>query len=232
LKSRHTVGIILVILGTIFLLDELNIFYFGDIFRTYWPLLIILYGVGILFDKTKSKLFGAIVVLFGVLVQLSKLDYLDKGIMNYFLPSLLILIGINLIFESEKNKKKIIEIDFDKADFEKNITEDNFITHTALFSGLDLYITNDDFMGAKLNAIFGGIKLDLMNINPKRNIIVIDSNAIFGSIDVKIPSDWNVKVEGTPLFGEFSNKQKRTYVEGAPTVVFRGLALFGEIKID
>jgi predicted membrane protein len=231
LKSRYVAGIILIILGVLFLLDEFDIFYFGDILRTYWPLLIVLYGLGSLFDKTKSKLFSAIVLVFGVIIQLNKLNYLNKGIMSYFLPSVLIIVGLNMIFESEKNKKKI-KVDFDTSDFEKNTVKDNFISHTALFSGLELKVINDDFAGAKLNAIFGGIEIDLTNVKTTKNIIVIEANAVFGGIEINIPKDWNVKIEGTPLFGGYSMNHKRPFVENAPTVVFKGLALFGGVEIE
>lgn len=235
MKSRHVAGIILIVLGVVFLLDELDIFYFGDIIRTYWPLLIVFYGLGSLFDKTKSKVFSAIVLIFGVIIQLNKLNYLNKGIMSYFLPSVLIIVGINMIFESEKNKKKIkvdFDTDFDSNDFEKNTIKDNFISHTALFSGLELKVINEDFAGAKLNAIFGGIEIDLTNVKTTKKVIVIEANAIFGGIEITIPQDWNVKIEGTPLFGGYSMNHKRQVIENAPTVVFRGLALFGGVEID
>jgi len=231
LKSRYVAGIILIILGVLFLLDEFDIFYFGDILRTYWPLLIVLYGLGSLFDKTKSKLFSAIVLVFGVIIQLNKLNYLNKGIMSYFLPSVLIIVGLDMIFESEKNKKKI-KVDFDTSDFEKNTVKENFISHTALFSGLELKVINDDFAGAKLNAIFGGIEIDLTNVKTTKNVIVIEANAVFGGIEINIPKDWNVKIDGTPLFGGYSMNHKRPFVENAPTVVFKGLALFGGVEIE
>jgi predicted membrane protein len=231
LKSRHVAGIILIILGVVFLLDELDIFYFGDIIRIYWPLLIVFYGLGSLFDKSKSKVFSAIVLVFGVIVQLNKLEYLNEGIMSYFLPSVLIIVGINMIFESEKNKKKV-EINFDKADFDKNATNENYISHTALFSGMELKVVNDDFVGARLNAIFGGIEIDLSNVKTNKKVIVIESNAVFGGIEITIPNDWNVKIEGTPFFGGFSMNHKRPVIENAPTVIFKGLALFGGVEIE
>lgn len=231
MKSRHVAGIILIILGVVFLLDELDIFYFGDIIRIYWPLLIVFYGLGSLFDKSKSKVFSAIVLVFGVIVQLNKLEYLNEGIMSYFLPSVLIIVGINMIFESEKNKKKV-EINFDKADFDKNATNENYISHTALFSGMELKVVNDDFVGARLNAIFGGIEIDLSNVKTNKKVIVIESNAVFGGIEITIPNDWNVKIEGTPFFGGFSMNHKRPVIENAPTVIFKGLALFGGVEIE
>jgi predicted membrane protein len=230
LKNRHIAGIFLIILGVLFLLDEFDIFYFGDILRTYWPLLIVLYGISSLFDKTKSKVFGAIVLVFGVIIQLDKLNYLNKGIMSYFFPSVLIIVGLNMIFESAKNKKKI-KVDFDTSDFEKNTVKDNFISHTALFSGLELKVINDDFAGAKLNAIFGGIDIDLTNVKTAKNVIVIEANAVFGGIEIIIPEDWNVKIEGTPLFGGYSMNNKRPFIEKSPTVVFKGVALFGGVEI-
>jgi hypothetical protein len=60
-------------------------------------------------------------------------------------------------------------------------------------------------------------------------IIVI---AVFGGIEINIPKDWNVKIEGTPLFGGYSMNHKRPFVENAPTVVFKGLALFGGVEIE
>jgi predicted membrane protein len=52
---RQWLGIGLIILGALFLLDALRFLDFGEILRTYWPLLIILWGVLVLVRRTSPS---------------------------------------------------------------------------------------------------------------------------------------------------------------------------------
>ncbi len=48
-------GFILIIFGVLFLLDNLGVADFGDIISNYWPALLIIWGIHILFRKRKSS---------------------------------------------------------------------------------------------------------------------------------------------------------------------------------
>jgi predicted membrane protein len=51
-RPRQWLGIGLIILGAVFLLDALRFLDFGEILRTFWPLLLILWGVLVLVRRT------------------------------------------------------------------------------------------------------------------------------------------------------------------------------------
>ena len=48
-------GIILVVLGVLMLLDKLDVMNFSEIFRTYWPLFLVGFGVWIIFRRSQSR---------------------------------------------------------------------------------------------------------------------------------------------------------------------------------
>ncbi|MFN0157036.1 MAG: cell wall-active antibiotics response protein LiaF [Bacteroidota bacterium] len=51
MKSRMWWGIVLVVLGVLFLLDNVNVVDFGDVVSTFWPLLFVFWGTWILLRK-------------------------------------------------------------------------------------------------------------------------------------------------------------------------------------
>jgi len=48
-------GTILILIGTIFLLDNFHIMHFGDFISTFWPLILVIIGVKIIIDKRRGK---------------------------------------------------------------------------------------------------------------------------------------------------------------------------------
>lgn len=48
-------GIVLIVLGVLFLLDNMNVADFGYVIRTFWPLILILWGIGILIKKKEPE---------------------------------------------------------------------------------------------------------------------------------------------------------------------------------
>jgi len=60
---------------------------------------------------------------------------------------------------------------------------------------------------------------------------VIKASSIFGGIEIKVPSDANIKVKSRPIFGGVSNKILNK-VENKKTIYIEAFCLFGggEIK--
>jgi lia operon protein LiaF len=46
-------GLLLIAFGVMFLLDNMNMLDFGEVVRTYWPAILILWGVGILLNRAR-----------------------------------------------------------------------------------------------------------------------------------------------------------------------------------
>jgi hypothetical protein len=65
-------GLLLIGVGVLFLLDRLRVEDFGDLLRTYWPCVIILFGVSHLMRR-ESIWSGAWLILIGAWLQLVRL---------------------------------------------------------------------------------------------------------------------------------------------------------------
>ena len=76
---------------------------------------------------------------------------------------------------------------------------------TATFAEQKVNKDNEEFRGANLDAVFGGVVLDLRKANVEKES-VIKASAIFGGVEIFVPTDVNVKVKATPIFGGVSNK--------------------------
>ena len=66
-------GLLLIGLGVLFLLDRLRVEDFGDLLRTYWPSIIILFGISHVLRR-ESIWSGAWLVVIGVWLQLVRLQ--------------------------------------------------------------------------------------------------------------------------------------------------------------
>lgn len=93
-------GIILIAVGAVSLFSSLNYFDSWNIFSTFWPLVIILFGVKSLIDHRSSTLFGIVLIAVGVFLQLDELGlwYLgDIYVRELIIPAVIILIGLYFI---------------------------------------------------------------------------------------------------------------------------------------
>ena len=82
----------------------------------------------------------------------------------------------------------------------------------------------------KINAIFGGVKLDLKNAIIDQDV-VINASAIFGGIDIYVPKNVKVKTKSVPIFGGVNNKANISTDEKSHTIYINGTAVFGGIEI-
>ena len=111
------------------------------------------------------------------------------------------------------------------------MTERVINKHTAVFSGQDLNYDAQEFKGAKLTAIFGGIDLDLTKASIA-NDAEISVCVVFGGVDIKVPKGTAVVVKATSLFGGTENKVEVSQAE--KTIYVKAFSLFGgcDIKME
>ena len=79
------------------------------------------------------------------------------------------------------------------------------------------------------DAVFGGLTIDLRGAKITENVS-IDVLAVFGGVDIFLPSDVSVKMSDISLFGGCSNSRNYNPVEG-PTVYINTTALFGGVEV-
>jgi hypothetical protein len=109
----------------------------------------------------------------------------------------------------------------------------NHLSEWAIFGGGRRRNDSQDFQGGEAFAMFGGIELDLRKAASTREEIVIDVNAIFGGIEVRVPENWSVTVRGAGIFGGYEDKTFRAALDPKqPHLTVNGVAVFGGVTIQ
>jgi len=208
-------GILLIIVGVLFLGNSLDIWHINLFFKGWWTLFIIIPSIIGLLDKENMS--GSIISLvIGVLLLLASQGIISwNKIWKIFMPILVIVIGITLIFRSFKKPKMK--------------TSENAKEYVAIFSEVDEKIkeVTSDF---KAISVFGGINLDLRKANLDKDII-IECTTIFGGIDIRVPDNVKIKTSGVPIFGGAENKFSEEN-NSEITIYINYVCVFGGIDIS
>ena len=223
------IGIGLVLIGGGLLLDTFNIIEFSSTLGMWWPSLLMIVAVVQLASGNGSMLGSGILFLVGAMLQANKFDWLPGGFWSTFWPVILILVGISFI--GSRWKKKDTK-HFDPNHIGRVNVEGSRVDKTAIFTGFDTRVGSKDFTGGELNAIFGGIEIDLRDAVIQQKTAILDVTAIFGGVELHVPPEWNVITKGTPIFGGIDDKSLRTPADaGAPVLMINATAIFGGIEI-
>jgi hypothetical protein len=93
------------------------------------------------------------------------------------------------------------------------------------------------FDGAYMTAFMGGCVLDLRRaVVPPGETRVVEVFGIMVGHDIKVPQDWNVTLDVTPIMGDVKDKRVPAVtpppLAGAPpTLIVRGTVVMGELKV-
>lgn len=213
--STVIVGIVFIVVGVIVGLNSFGITNINIFFDGWWTLLIIIPAInGLVTNEEKT---GSIIwLIIGIALLLGCQDLISFDILwKLTLPVILVFIGLSIMFNNNgKNSSKN--------------TDDN--EYCACFSGQTIKFDGKDFKGAEVNAIFGGITIDLTNAKVKDGA-VIDATAVFGGITILIPEDLKVEIKSTSVFGGVSDKTKNKEKKDKVTLHVNGCSIFGGVDI-
>lgn len=185
-------GLLIIGLGVLWLLNNLEItnIELGEMVSTYWPLLLVAWGLEILFKEGRTEhksasgiVNGLIVLGLGLLLLGWRLElyYLDwTHFWKVFWPAVLILIGWNLLRSGREYKGG---------------------THWTVMSGMKMSETGWKLESGGFIVIMGGVDLDLRSAAIPPGETVLHLTAIMGGIEVKIPDWLAVECEGTAVLG-------------------------------
>lgn len=208
-------GLILIGIGVVIGLNSFDIVDVNLFFKGWWTLFIIVPSlIGLMNDDEKT---GSLIgLLIGLLLLLNAQNIIDfELIWKLIVPAILIIIGLSFIF---KNTNKKIP----------SVKNDEEICST--FTNQKIKMDKETFKGTNIDAIFGGVTLDLRGSKIKDEA-VIKASAIFGGIKIIVDNDVNVIVKNTSIFGGVSNKHKKTN-EYKTTIYVDATAFFGGIEIN
>ena len=223
-NSQLVFGLIVITLGVLFTLDNLNVLSAHYILR-YWPALLVVWGITKLStSRGGGQFFGLMLTIGGGLLLLDRLYYIDFD-WNYFWPLMLIAWGGSMLWNSMTRYGRPV------GDFTPGGDAESTVSHFAMMGGVKRYITSQDFRGGDLSAIMGGVDIDLRQASIKSGDAVIDVFAFWGGISLKIPTDWNVVVTATPIMGGIEIKTNPPTTDTGKRLVIKGTAIMGGVEI-
>lgn len=217
-------GIVLVIIGVIVGLNALNITNINIFFNGWWTLFIIIPSlIGLL--KEKDKTGNIIGLIIGIVLLLGVQNIIDFDLIwKLILPLIIIIVGLSLIFGNNLNKK--INNEIKKINNKKGKNEE----YCSTFSEQKIDFDDEEFKGASLTAVFGGITLDLRKAKINEDV-VINTTSVFGGIDIYVPDNIKIKVKSTSIFGGVDNKKIKNDNEKEHIIYINASCIFGGVDI-
>lgn len=222
--SKIIWGVVLIAVGLILGLNALEVTDIDIFFDGWWTLFIIIPCFADLF-KDHDFTGNIIGIVIGAFLLLCCQDVLNFDMVwKLLFPSILVIIGLSFIFKDiftskiRAEMKKINKNNPDKKEY------------AATFSSQKLDFKKETFTGAELSAVFGGIECDLTEAIIKEDV-VINVNAVFGGVDIVVPSDVNVKVSSSSIFGGVDKKHIKDAKEKAKTIYVNASCVFGGVDI-
>jgi predicted membrane protein len=222
--SGAAVGVVIIAAGVLWLLTRMGIIHLPGI-QVMWPSIIIAFGFIKLFHRPVAlpKVFFALMVMgVGTVLQLGKLGLVGVDI-HMVWPFLVIVVGLMVLWHSSQHKRQ----------FTSQVTEDHIDKHI-LFGGDESRFTTKQFKGGAITAMFGGAVIDLRQAEMAESPTTLNISAVFGGVELRVPSHWRVVVHGSPVLGGFDNKsclRDGLLEDEIKTLVIQGNVVFGGAEI-
>ena len=248
--SQIVLGVIVIGLGLLFLLDNLGLINVRYTFR-FWPTALIVFGLLKLSQSRSANgyLLGGMLVLLGVSWTLKHMGIFYMN-WDMLWPLLIIGLGVAVVSKSLPGSQQrmrrrrfaarqdattepdafgqarngAVSLDKDATASTSDASgvpdEDSIIEVTAILGGYVRRVSSQRFRGGDINVIMAGCEIDLRQASIEGDA-VLNVFAMCGGITIKIPPDWSVVLQGTPILGGFEektivppNQNKRLYVTG------------------
>lgn len=212
-------GIIFITVGIFYAGDTFKLWNFNLFFHGWWTLFIIIPCLINIVENgfNTGNMVGLII---GILFLLSSQGIINSRIVGKLIsPAILILIGIKIIFRDSfsRNVNKNVNM---------NVNREDYLEYTSILGSQKEVYPNEQFDGASILAILGGIELNLENAIINEDIIV-NSTVIFGRVDIIVPNNVNVKISSVPIFGGAANKARPCMNANAPTIYINATCILG-----
>ncbi|HUP03476.1 MAG TPA: DUF5668 domain-containing protein [Bryobacteraceae bacterium] len=235
--GRYTPAIVLIGVGVLFLLGNLNLVPSLNWFD-FWPVILIILGAIKLAEVPNGGNLSSGMILFGIgaIFLAGNMHLLPFAVWDLW-PLILIWIGVSLLFQ--RSRWPVFHDWQGWSGWAGPGVETGAagapaggLNLTAVFSGGKRRIVTDDFRGGLISAVFGGFELDLRKCSMKTDSAVLKIDAVFGGVELKIPQDWYADVQGAGVFGGYSDETMHPPIgPGTKRLILKGGAVFGGVVV-
>jgi hypothetical protein len=219
--GRLLLGLVVVAIGTLYLLESAGVLDAGAAIDDWWPTVIIATGLFQLAERSRATLGPLILIAGGTVLLLATTDVLEGDVWSYVWPGALIAMGLVAIARWAG-----------AGPLPRDAGED-VVVASGIFGGPKVVNASRSFRGASLTAVFGGVTLDLRDARPAPDGARITATAAFGGIDILVPHGWRIAMKSTPIFGGVEDKTRHDpdLPADAPLLTLDALAAFGGVTV-
>jgi len=235
-------GLVLMLIGIIYLLSNFGLipFELKSVIIS-WQMLLIIIGV---VKLVQGRFMAGLIIIFvgGFFIIPKVVPALDGQFIHIYWPLLLIAAGIVILlkhlfgpkwgFEPWESKWRNHNQHHHSYKYDRSKWQDNYATpgfsKNSVFGSGDHIVLDPEFKGGDLNAVFGGITLDLRRTNLPVGETILEVNAVFGGITIYVPVDWFVETHLDAVFGGFQdNRLKKEPLDTTRKLLITGSCVFG-----
>ena len=174
-------------------------------------------------------LIASVFIVLGVVFLIGNLDIIDVDVRDFvadWWPVIIIGIGVWVLLGG-RTRRRPPTTEASRA--EDN--DENSIDVSALFSASEQRVTSQSLRGGKVSATFGSVVLDLGGAKLAHDP-VLDVDVFMGSVELRVPDEWLVSVNGSPTFGNIEQSRPQPpETDGAPTLTVNASISFGSLEI-
>lgn len=241
-KSGLIFAILLILIGAILIAGN-----FGTLPSNFnrillsWQMLLIIIGIATMFHRhIFNGLFCISIGGFFMVPRLAEVFpefflWVNSSFVSTYWPVLLIVAGFLLILRLiiKPKKKKWNHHQYSNSNrrkYPKNRHSDRGIERNSIFGDGEHIILDPVFYGGEMNAVFGGITLDLRKTSLPEGETFLEVNAIFGGVTIFVPEGWNVDIAIDSIFGGFKDSravQNPDSIDLTRRLVINGGCIFG-----
>ncbi len=218
-------GIILIAVGALVLLDNMDVISFHFDLGDWWPLILIVLGVVHLWNNRNIFDFsGLFLILLGVVFLLAELDKICWGDIWRYWPAVLILLGLSIVFK--RNPVAIPgSVRTGAPSTEASVCVNNIL------AGTDRRVTSQEFKGGDVTNILGGTKIDLLEARLAPGDWLLTVSTVLGGVDIHVPRDWNIEIQPTNMLGSVDDHTRQNPQAGGGRLIIKASALLGGVEI-
>lgn len=227
-RSRVVFGAFIVVVGLFALLDNLHLFD-SHLVQPYWPLVFVALGA---LKISNARRPGSIFVGSALIAVGAGMTLQNLGLFHFewrqMWPLALIWVGLSVI-----TKGIVVRGDVTNravpGQREERVEHASRVDASATMSGIVLKNDSQEFTGGEINAVMGAVELDLRGAAIATEA-VLHLSIVMGGVEIKVPREWSIVVNGSPLMGGMEDKTVPPMSPGKRLVI-EGSVLMGRVEI-
>lgn len=233
-SPRLIFGLILIVVGALLTLDQADLLEWDEIAPFFLPSLLAFIGLVKLLPPATpgGKLGGSLLMVAAGWLLLYQLGYLRWLSFWKLWPLLLVAVGGWIAWRAVTGQRGLSFVRLEpRSSAEPAPDSLGTINAIAVLGSAKRSCNSSDFRGGDLFAFLGGCEIDLREARITHSPAVIDAFAWWGGIDIRVPEDWSVQLQGIPLLGGYDDNTRPPKVSTGQVLVIKGVAVMGGVEI-